>query len=113
MIEIEIIREHKLLRKLEAKGHASFDIKGKDIVCAAISTLIQNIYIGLYYNKSINMKCITRDGFFCIEVSNLELLEWDEIGKINFLIDTTVESIKMISLSYKNRIKIYNKEVLK
>jgi uncharacterized protein YsxB (DUF464 family) len=35
-----VVREDDL--GFEAKGHALFDNKGKDLVCCAVSTLIQN-----------------------------------------------------------------------
>lgn len=112
MIEIEIFKENNLVRKLEARGHAFFGKRGRDIVCAAISTLVQNIYTGLLSNENVITKCIKKSGLFCIEILNIESLKRDEVEKINFLINTTIESIRIISLSYSNRIKIYNKEVL-
>lgn len=32
--------------KIEAKGHALFDRKGRDVVCAAVSTLLQSWFLG-------------------------------------------------------------------
>ncbi len=43
MIEIEIDeRAHRVV----AQGHALFDIKGRDIVCAAVSVVLQGWVVG-------------------------------------------------------------------
>ncbi len=113
MIKIEIFKKDNILKKLEAKGHAFFDKRGKDIVCAAISALLQNIYVGLSQIEDINLKYTAKDGALNLEILNLEVLKENEMEKINFLIDTTLSSIKAISSSYGTKIEIYNKEVLK
>lgn len=41
------------IRKVEISGHADFDEKGKDIVCAGISTLCQSY---LYYIQDLEAR---------------------------------------------------------
>lgn len=47
MIVVKIsVKEEKIVR-VEAKGHAGFAKHGKDIVCSAVSAIIQTALIGL------------------------------------------------------------------
>jgi len=58
-------------KKIEVKGHSEYDEKGKDIVCAAISTLTEATY--RYLKATGNVVGITAiDGYFfmVIEVIN-------------------------------------------
>lgn len=112
MIKIEVVTKSNIFKKLEAKGHAFFDKKGKDIVCAAISALLQNIYVGLAQIEEIDLNFKTKNGAFYIEVLNLEALKEKDLEKINFLVDATLLSIKTISSSYRIKIEIDKKEVL-
>ena len=42
MIKVTITRDASGYREIEAYGHAGYDGSGKDIICAAVSTLILN-----------------------------------------------------------------------
>jgi uncharacterized protein YsxB (DUF464 family) len=47
---------------ITAKGHANYDTHGKDIVCAAVSTLMQTLeLVGNATKQSGNMKVYTED----------------------------------------------------
>lgn len=47
MTEIRVIRNENTVCGLELSGHSGYDEEGRDIVCAALSTLIQTLEIGL------------------------------------------------------------------
>ncbi|MDT8283905.1 MAG: ribosomal-processing cysteine protease Prp [Thermovirgaceae bacterium] len=47
MTEIRIILRGENVCGLELSGHTGYEERGKDIVCAALSTLIQTLEIGL------------------------------------------------------------------
>jgi uncharacterized protein YsxB (DUF464 family) len=47
MTEIRIIRKDDSVCGIELSGHSGYDRQGRDIVCAALSTLIQTLEIGL------------------------------------------------------------------
>ena len=40
MIKITTELENELIKNITVKGHAEFDIKGKDIVCASVSSMV-------------------------------------------------------------------------
>ena len=47
MINIEILKKDGLYFSLESSGHADYDDRGYDIVCAGVSTLTQTLYFYL------------------------------------------------------------------
>lgn len=47
MITVKLHYQDKTLIGIESIGHAGFSYRGKDIVCAAVSTLMQALLLGL------------------------------------------------------------------
>lgn len=40
MIKIQVIEKNKSIKEIKIKGHAMYDKYGKDIVCAAVSSIV-------------------------------------------------------------------------
>ena len=84
-----------------AKGHAGGE-QGKDIVCSAVSSLIQNILIGLE-SLSVDWKCSMEHGNINIVLKR----DYNEdLEKAIFLMETTVKSLKEITASYSDRLQV-------
>ncbi|MCX7820338.1 MAG: ribosomal-processing cysteine protease Prp [Brevinematales bacterium] len=97
MISIKISIEKVLT--LEASGHALFDKKGKDIVCAAVSTLLQSWLIGLEELCKVRLNTKKENGFLSVRV--------DEINENTFLLtQNLVLSLKILEKQYKENIKV-------
>ena len=47
MIQITVTNKGELIYAIEAKGHSGYAEAGSDIICSAVSTLIQNAEKGL------------------------------------------------------------------
>lgn len=60
MIQIKVTRinQQGRAKKIDilVTGHAGYDVKGKDIVCAAVSALTQSLELNLYYDRYITEK---------------------------------------------------------
>ena len=60
MIQIKVTRinQQGRAKKIDilVTGHAGYDVKGKDIVCAAVSALTQSLELNLYYDHYITEK---------------------------------------------------------
>jgi len=94
------------INELIVKGHSNFDKKGKDIVCASVSTLVQSAYLtilGLYKSKNIEslIKYKENDFSFFIESIPYELQK-ELKGITLFLITGLIE----IEKKYKEYLKI-------
>lgn len=56
MTEIKISKNGNSVVKVCAQGHSGYDETGKDIVCAAVSTLLQTALMGLLQVVGIDVK---------------------------------------------------------
>jgi len=68
-IFLEIRRECLFVR---AQGHSLFDKKGKDLVCCAVSTLIESWYLTCYELGEGHCEASRKDGFFEAKVDKNE-----------------------------------------
>lgn len=97
MIGIKINKDDILT--LEAKGHSFFDVKGKDIVCAAVSILIQSWLIGIMELCRVKVEEDRKDGFLSVKV--IELNE-----SVKLLTQNLVLSLKILEQQYRENIKV-------
>lgn len=47
MTTVKLVRKNGRIHSLEAKGHTGYGEEGEDIVCAALSSIIQTALLGL------------------------------------------------------------------
>ena len=71
MIQVRIIRsKNGMFRSCEAKGHAGFDKKGFDIVCAAVSSILRTVLALLEKTPTVSLLVNTPEPgnlFFCVQ----------------------------------------------
>lgn len=107
MINVTIILDQfDNIKEVGVKGHSNFKEKGKDIVCAAISTLIQSAYLTIYTlykskNKDGFIKYKENDFSFIIENIPFDI-ERELKGITLFLITGLIE----IEKRYKQYVKL-------
>ena len=98
MIKVEVTKNN-----ISILGHANYDDYGKDIVCAAVSSVVQTSVEGI---ASINESAIdvkqSQDKLEIIINSN------DEIT--TKLINNMLNCLKQIEKEYSKNIKIINRE---
>ena len=93
---------------IESKGHSGYAQHGKDIVCAAVSVLMQALLVGIQEisGKQSDSNLIEKDSFF--------KLEWnvDIIPEIKLLSETVALSLKRIADVYPSNIKFLEVQLL-
>lgn len=96
MMEIAAKRDAKGLFSLSAKGHAGFAEAGSDIVCAAVSTLLQAFELGLKDVLNVQgAKILSRP-----EIPEM-VFEWDSGDhSAQQLAQTIFQSLKAVANSY-------------
>ena len=47
MVTVKLLYQDKALTGIESRGHSGYSRRGSDIVCAAVSTLMQALILGL------------------------------------------------------------------
>ncbi len=102
MINIKVKKSNNKVYEIVTKGHAGFDDYGKDIVCAAVSTMITttiNNIIAL--DDSISYE--VNSGFLKIRVE-----ENTDIN--NKLLDNLVRMLEELESQYPKNIEIRNED---
>lgn len=93
-----IIKKDKSIDEIRITGHAKYDIYGKDIVCAGVSSaLITTVNACLRFDE--NSILYNEDNNFY-----LKNIKKDEIT--NVLLENLVEILKSIQDKYKENIKV-------
>ena len=95
MIKI-IFRQTEMYYRLEVKGHAYYDVPGKDIVCAAVSIIVIN---------TINsLEVLTKENFECNFDEETGFIDCEFKGKLQdksrFLVDSMIFNLKELSKEY-------------
>lgn len=108
MIKIKIDRDQEgKIIAFSGRGHAFYDKAGKDIVCAAVSTLIHHsiLALGRYLNIDLEVKKIKKEGFLSVKIRYLipELRE-----KADIVLESLYLSLMEIEKQYKGHLEIKN-----
>ena len=92
---------------VESKGHSGYAQHGKDIVCAAVSVLMQALLVGIQEISGKKSECflIEKDSFFKISWSA------EIIPEIRLLSETIALSLKRIAIAYPKNLK-FSEEIL-
>lgn len=94
MIEIEIEKG-----KIAVKGHAGYDEIGKDIVCAAVSTLFQALIASVKELTPDTIKAEIQPGN-----SRIELLTMSDVSKCLF--SSFVIGVELIADEYPDNVRV-------
>lgn len=99
MINVKIEKENAKYKKITILGHAMYDDYGKDIVCAAVSSITTTTVNGiLALNKNSLSYMVSKKGL-SIDVKNT-----DETTQI--LIGNMVSLLKELEVNYPENIEV-------
>lgn len=84
---------------LSVKGHAGYAEPGKDIVCAAVSILVQNLIQSIEELTPDKIKYSIQPGRVCIEYRNLS-------EKAKALVDSFFIGIRMVIEDYPENVRM-------
>ena len=102
MIKISIKRENKSVYEIVIKGHADYDTLGKDIVCAAVSTMAIT---------TINGILSLEDSLDYEENSGLLIIRTKEVTDVNQkLLDSMIMMLEELKSQYPKNIEIRNED---
>lgn len=109
MIDIVLTRRNESIVAIESSGHAQYCESGKDIVCAAVSALIQAAVLGLkdYAKLAVGSEIVDGNVYFTLE-SNIA--PTDRV-KADAILETMRLGLISIRQGYSDFIQIVEKEV--
>lgn len=94
---------------IEATGHSGYAESGKDIVCSAVSSLMQSLAVGLtdVVNIPTNIKVDEEYAHMHISLRNKEDMK---MSQAQILMHTTALSLRAVADGYTKYIKIKEKQ---
>lgn len=101
MIKI-IFRQTEMYYRLEVKGHAYYDVPGKDIVCAAVSAITQALALKLdkiYLSEEI----LTYNG----QLDMLVKRDKDKEEVLEALFDMAITYLVELENHYPEHVKVF------
>ena len=99
MIKVNCVVSNGLIERLSIKGHADYDTLGKDIVCAAVSSIVTTTIKNIIALEENTIKYDTKEGNVCITV----LRNSDVTNK---LLNVLIDMLKELATDYPQNIKI-------
>ena len=111
MTNVTVSYRNNSIVSLEADGHADFADHGEDIVCAAISVLMQTAVNSLEAVAGIDYFIFESDesGYMYIELP--AKLNESQADKANVILETVYTGLKGIAEAYPKHIKLLKREV--
>ena len=100
MIKVSIKKEDNIIKNVKVEGHAGYGVKGTDIVCASVSSIVITSLNAIIKIDEDSIDYMQDEGF--IEVS---IKKHDKY--IDILIDNMISLLKELEKDYKKNIKIY------
>ncbi len=100
MIKIVISKKDNLILSIQATGHSGYAVAGKDIVCAAVSILTQNLADGLKTIQNISPSVTLEEDTPYIKIS-LENNSKQEVMAAQVLMRYTQLGLKQVADQFK------------
>ena len=98
MIKINVNYDDNYVPKFKVSGHAGYDVSGKDIVCASVSSLvISSVNLALRLNEK-SVVVTQKEGLI-----DAKVLVHDKV--INEVFLNMINMLEELQKSYKNNIK--------
>ena len=99
MISVKVEKENRKKKKIKILGHAMYDDYGKDIVCAAVSSIATTTVNGiLALNKNSLSYMVSKKGL------SIDIKNTDETTQI--LIGNMVSLLKELEVNYPENIEV-------
>ncbi|MBO6267220.1 MAG: ribosomal-processing cysteine protease Prp [Synergistaceae bacterium] len=102
MTVVEVCRYRGFPISVCARGHSGYAVSGSDIVCAAISVLMQTLHIGLVDVLGLKPHVL-------VDAPNAFIkLTWDERSgeELRVLAESIISTLKSTAASYSKYVKI-------
>lgn len=107
MTRITIYRKDEKIIKYEAVGHAGYAERGKDIICAGVSMVLQNAIMGIQI-LGIDFNFKMEDGYIFVDLTDVDLQSKER--EITILLETMVAMVEGLVKQYPEYIILEEKE---
>lgn len=103
MTTVRLFRIDGHICQVEAKGHTGYAVRGTDIVCAAVSSVVQGALLGLKEVAKVRLDSSTGDGYLRFAVIGSDL---NTRHAADIILETMRVAVKDIAAAYPSHIKL-------
>ena len=109
MINVIVIKEKQTIKTIEATGHSGYAEEGADIVCSAVSTLMETLANGLTEVVKADVKVFVDETIPHLSVTLIEK-DQEKCKYAQVLMQSTLLGIKGVAYEFSKFIKIKEKQ---
>lgn len=109
MINVIVIKEKQTIKTIEATGHSGYAEEGQDIVCSAVSTLMETLANGLTEVVKAEVNVLVDETIPHLSVT-LNEEDSDKCKHAQVLMQSTLLGIKGVAQEFSKFIKIKEKQ---
>ena len=107
MKKITFYKKNNFIIGFEITGHTGKDDYGKDLLCCQISTVAQSVVVGVCEIEKLHAFKMIKDGYLKLSIQEKDA----QSEKIQFLMQTALESFKSIIIDEEKYAKLEVKNV--
>ncbi len=106
MTEVKITKKAESIIKVVCDGHTGFDVEGEDIVCAALSSVVQTALLGLLAVAQVNVKYKVDEANGYLEFSLPSNLNMEQRKNCDIILNTMLCGISDLREGYSDFINL-------
>ncbi|MBQ8452062.1 MAG: ribosomal-processing cysteine protease Prp [Clostridia bacterium] len=106
MTKVVIVKKDNKIHEVECDGHTNYGEKGEDIVCAALSSVVQTAVLGLLMVALIELDMKRDDEKGYLRFTLPEKLNEEEEIKASAILDTMLCGISDLNESFSDYIEL-------
>ena len=108
MTRVTLYYHEGTLTGIESRGHSGFARNGSDIVCAAVSVLMQSLILGLEDIAKVQGLNVEKDERVPVMRATWPSAEQE---RISLLTETTAQSLRVIAADNPRYVKLSTEEI--
>ncbi|WP_018132405.1 ribosomal-processing cysteine protease Prp [Effusibacillus pohliae] len=107
MIRVKVERDRQgRIEAFRVDGHAGFADVGEDIVCAAVSVLVQNGVNSIEALLGVKMPAVSRDG---LVECHVPVLSEPVSGQVQLLLESMVYGLRALADEYPQHVSVFDR----
>ena len=106
MTRVEIVKKRGHIVSLTADGHTGYGVEGEDIVCSALSSVIQTALLGLMRVAGINVNYTILDVSGSLSFSLPENMSSEDRQNADMILETMLCGIADLHEGYSDFIEL-------
>lgn len=106
MTKVSIVRKNKSISVIECDGHTNYGEKGEDIVCAALSSIVQTAVLGILQVAGVQVKMEREDKRGYLKIVIPENLSSEKQKEVDIITNTMLLGVADLNEGFSDFIEL-------